>query len=133
MKFNIPMINHFPLKSGFYFVIFLRLGIHPFGNHEYKYTKKTTNGVIRMQTMTIKEFMNKGNMTESQTLTLLEQQQWDMMKLTFKAILIVSTVALPLSLDQILNFTNGALQPNVEAYVNQFSPSTLIDIMRGVK
>jgi hypothetical protein len=84
------------------------------------------------QTMTIKEFMSKGE-AQQQTLTLLEEQQWEMMKLTFKALLIVSTVALPFQLDQILNFTNGALQPNVEAYVNQFSPSSLIDIMRGVK
>jgi hypothetical protein len=88
---------------------------------------------MQTQTMTIKEFMNKGNVVESEGLSLLEQQQWDMMKLTFKAILIVSSVALPFQLDQILSFTNGALQPNVEAYVSQFSPSTLIDIMRGVK
>jgi hypothetical protein len=87
---------------------------------------------MQTQTMTIKEFMNKGE-TQPQTLTYLEEQQWEMMKLTFKALLIVSTVALPFQLDQILNFTNGALQPNVEAYVNQFSPSSLIDIMRGVK
>jgi hypothetical protein len=84
------------------------------------------------QSMTIKEFLSKEN-NHSECLSLLEQQQWDMMKLTFKAILIVSSVALPFQLDQILNFTNGALQPSLEAYVNQFTPSSIIDVIKGVK
>jgi hypothetical protein len=87
---------------------------------------------MQTQIMTIKEFMNKGE-EQPQTLTHLEEQQWEMMKLTFKALLIVSTVALPFQLDQILNFTNGALQPNVEAYVSQFTPSSLIDVIKGVR
>jgi hypothetical protein len=84
------------------------------------------------QSMTIKEFLSKEN-NHSECLSQLEQQQYDLLKLTVKASLIVATVLIPLHLGNILEATNGALQPSLEAYVNQFTPSQMIDVIKGVR
>jgi hypothetical protein len=96
----------------------------------YKQQAKT-NGVIRMQTqvMTVKEFMTKDNHISEK-----EIQQYNTLSLTIKVALIVTTALIPLHLNELLEVANGALQPSLEAYVNQFTPSQIIDVvLKGVK
>lgn len=81
------------------------------------------------KTMTVKEFMSNTQSNQEQ-LTELENQQWELAKLTCKALIILSAAILPLQLDGILEYTNQALNGSVEAYINQFTPNGMIDVMR---
>jgi hypothetical protein len=79
---------------------------------------------MQTQVMTIKEFLSKEhNISEK------EIQQYNTLSLTIKSALIVTTVLIPMHLGDILQATTGALQPSLEAYVNQFTASNLIDVL----
>jgi hypothetical protein len=80
------------------------------------------------QSMTVKDFLNRKD-----TITDKEVEQYKALSLTIKAAVIVALGLLPMHLSELLQMTNEALQPSVEAYINQFSPSQIIDVLKGVK
>jgi hypothetical protein len=77
------------------------------------------------QSMSIKQFLDKKD-----TITQKEIHQYKTLSLTIKAAIIVSLGLLPMHLSELLQMTNEALQPSINAYISQFSPSQLIEVLR---